>query len=171
MSNKVVYTLDACAHRFGLASLKFNFRGVGASGGEHDQARGETDDCLHLSQWMAEAFGALPLLLAGFSFGGFVALRAANRLCPAALITVAPPLRGYMEGMDQPPRPDCPWRIIHSRDDDVVSFEECRQASGLYQPPPDWHVVDDAGHFFHGKLDLVRTATNDFLQQHWPTMG
>src|SRR5687767_11542380 len=51
LSNKVVYTLASCALQAGLAAVRFDFRGVGASGGTHDEGRGETADTLTVVEW------------------------------------------------------------------------------------------------------------------------
>lgn len=99
MQNKVVSTLVAAAHDCGMASLRFNFRGVGSSGGTHDEGRGETRDCVQLGEQLREQLGAQPLVLAGFSFGGFVALSAVATLQPEALITVAPAWRYFDDGI------------------------------------------------------------------------
>ena len=79
MSNKVVYTLASTAGKAGLATLRFNFRGVGKSTGVHDEGRGETEDTVWLAAaWRAAVNARLgheaPLVLAGFSFGAFVSL-------------------------------------------------------------------------------------------------
>src|SRR3954447_6700062 len=82
MDNKVVQTLARALLQLGWHSVRFNFRGIGASAGTWDEGRGEVDDALAVvAAFRAEA-GASPgpLLLAGFSFGGYVAAEAANRL-------------------------------------------------------------------------------------------
>src|SRR6476620_6198205 len=85
LDNKVVQTLARAFAQLGLRSVRFNFRGIGASEGAWDGGRGEVDDALavigayrHGAE--AEAARALPLVLAGFSFGGYVAAEAARRL-------------------------------------------------------------------------------------------
>jgi len=84
LDNKVVQTVARACLELGWASVRFNFRGIGASEGAWDEGRGEVDDALAvLSAWRAnDEFAGLPLLLAGFSFGGFVAVEAAQRLHP-----------------------------------------------------------------------------------------
>src|SRR5690349_18327595 len=79
MDNKVVQTLARAFVQSGWAALRFNFRGVGASEGAHDEGRGETDDLLALVEAQASQG---PLALAGFSFGSFVATRAVEALWP-----------------------------------------------------------------------------------------
>ena len=84
MDNKVVQTLARAFVQLGWRSVRFNFRGIGGSGGTWDEGRGEVDDALAvLAAFRArQADAALPFLLAGFSFGGYVAAEAASRLPP-----------------------------------------------------------------------------------------
>lgn len=168
MGNKVVYTLASIALKQGLVALRFNFRGVGHSQGTHDSARGETEDCLRAVDWLRERAPGLPLLLAGFSFGAFVSLNAATRARPAALVSIAPPFGRYFEDAPNPPHPGCPWLAVHSRDDDVVAYDETVQILNRYEPAPELVSVDGAGHFFHGRLDTLQNAVGVFLDRHWP---
>lgn len=168
MSNKVVYTLASCALRQGLVSLKFNFRGVGRSQGQHDAARGETADVVTVVEWLRAQCPDQPLLLAGFSFGAFVSLNAASRVHPAALVSIAPPFGRYFDDAPNPPLPGCPWLVVHSRDDDTVSYAETAQVLAGYVPAPERVTVDGAGHFFHGRLQDIQDAVLPFLDRHWP---
>jgi alpha/beta superfamily hydrolase len=76
MHNKVVYQTAKTIHRFGLPVVRFNFRGVGLSEGTHDEGVGEKDDVLAVIDFLAGEYAGVPLLLAGFSFGSWVGLRA-----------------------------------------------------------------------------------------------
>src|SRR5258706_15142715 len=93
MDNKVVTTLARAFVESGAATFRFNFRGVGASHGAHDEGRGETDDMLRVIEHARATLGGLPLKLAGFSFGGAVATRASGRADFDALVLVAPGFR------------------------------------------------------------------------------
>ena len=86
LDHKVVQTIARACLELGWASVRFNFRGVGASQGVWDEGRGEVDDALAVIEaWRGRGdFTGLPLLLGGFSFGGFVAVEAAHRLGPEA---------------------------------------------------------------------------------------
>lgn len=170
MSNKVVYALASTAAKAGLVTLRFNFRGVGKSTALHDEGRGETDDTVWLAEQLREALPAgLPLILAGFSFGAFVALKAAPRAQAAGLMSVAPPFSLtraiYADGEGPPPHPACPWAVIHSRDDDTVAYADTAGVLAQYQPPPQLTTVDGAGHFFHGRLGEVGEAFNGLLDR------
>lgn len=168
LSNKVVYTLASCAQKTGLAALRFNFRGVGNSQGHFDNAVGETDDLLACVDWLARRLPDQPLLLAGFSFGAYVALKGAARRRPRALVTVSIPFGRYVQAETDPPHPRCPWLAVHSRDDDVVAYDDTRSHLDRYDPPPQRVVLDGAGHFYHRHLGQLQAAVLPFLRAQWP---
>lgn len=165
LSNKVTYQLASTALKAGLIAARFNFRGVGKSAGEHDGGRGETDDTLAVMTWLRAQRPGLKLLLAGFSFGAFVSLKAAAAGKPDLLVSIAPPFR-YFEGEARPPRPACPWLVVHGRDDEVVDYGETRAALAGYEPPAELVTLDAVGHFFHGKLGELDLAVGDFIRRH-----
>src|SRR3984957_10493365 len=110
MDNKVVTTVARALQETGLPTLRFNFRGVGASAGEFDQGVGETDDADAVASWGAQRWPGRTLVIAGFSFGGYVALRLAQRRVPRHLITIAPALELFGAfGMAAPP---APWLVV-----------------------------------------------------------
>jgi alpha/beta superfamily hydrolase len=82
MQNKVVHTIGRACQEFGMPTVRFNFRGVGASAGHYDEGRGETQDALAVIAWGRARWPASPLILAGFSFGAMIALRAPRRRRP-----------------------------------------------------------------------------------------
>lgn len=167
LTNKVTYTLASCALKAGYATARFNFRGVGKSEGTHDAGRGETDDTLAVVAWLRQQLPGLPLLLAGFSFGAFVSLKAAAQAAPTVQVSIAPPFK-YFAGEPLPPRPPGAWLVVHGRDDEVVDFEETRVVLERYAPPPELVVPDGVGHFFHGRLDELGRAVGPFLERHRP---
>lgn len=161
MNNKVVYTISRAFHERGAATIRFNFRGVGASAGEFDDGRGETQDALAVIAEGRRRFPGAGLWLAGFSFGGVVAMHAAARAAPERLVTVAPAVAG-LTPIDLP---DCPWLIVQGEVDDVVDPEAVRDwvASLHRTPAPVFTGVPGAEHFFHGKLPELRQAVTQFL--------
>lgn len=170
MTNKVAYTLASCALKSGMMALRFNFRGVDGSEGHYDGARGEVEDTLAAVEWMRRQFPDQPLLLAGFSFGAYVALKSAGSAQPSWLVTASLPLgriRGSF-GEDKneplPGRPDCPWLTVHSRDDEVVEYADTQRHLQHYQPPPQMETLDGAGHFYHGRLGDLQRVVLPFLQ-------
>jgi len=151
MDNKVVQTLARAALQLGLRSVRFNFRGVGESAGSWDDGRGEIDDALAVITARRDA--ALPLLLAGFSFGGFVAAQAASRLDsalkPKRLVLIAP-----STVKQQVPAVPPDTVVIHGEADDVVPLSATLDWARPQVLPV--IVVPAVGHFFHGQLALLR---------------
>ena len=91
LDNKVVYTLARAANDLDAIAVRFNFRGVGRSGGQFGQGVGEVDDLLAVVAWARSEYPDKPLHLAGFSFGSGVALRGHVAVDAASLLLVAPP--------------------------------------------------------------------------------
>ncbi|UCE03926.1 MAG: alpha/beta hydrolase [Candidatus Latescibacterota bacterium] len=103
MHTKALYRAGQALVESGLAVLRFNFRGVGRSAGAFAAGVGELEDARSAYQWLAAHYADRPLLLGGFSFGAWVALRlAAAGGVAQALLALAPPLELY----DFPP----PWQ-------------------------------------------------------------
>ena len=75
LHNKVVHAAAEALVAAGLPTLRFNFRGVGGSGGAHDNGRGEQGDLQAVLDHVEARFPGRPLVLAGYSFGAYVALR------------------------------------------------------------------------------------------------
>jgi alpha/beta superfamily hydrolase len=162
MDNKVVTTLARALHDVGIPSLRFNFRGVGASAGAFDQGNGETADANAIADYGAARWPDKSLVLAGFSFGGYVALRLALTRSTARLITVAPAIQRF--DVTQNGVPDCPWLVVQGDADDVVDPQAViGWAQGLV-PPPRLVVLPGVGHFFHGHLHELRDAVIDSIR-------
>jgi alpha/beta superfamily hydrolase len=154
MHNKVVHTLARALQELGCATLRFNYRGVGASFGSYADGIGETLDALAAVEYLRARFAGLPLTLAGFSFGGAVALRAAQSAAPMRLITVAPAVdRVSVDGLA---RPTGAWLIIQGDADEVVDAQHVRQWAARFVPPPQFALLPGVGHFFHGALAQLR---------------
>jgi alpha/beta superfamily hydrolase len=160
MDNKVVYTLARTFAGLGMAALRFNFRGVGESEGSYDEGRGEVDDALAAAAVLRERWPKTDLVVAGFSFGAAVAVRAAQRLDPLALVTVAPPIERLAP---DEALPQCPWLIIHGENDELIGIDAVVAWLNTRPPGPALDVVAGADHFFHGKLGDVRAAVETFV--------
>jgi alpha/beta superfamily hydrolase len=168
MQNKVVHTLARAMQELGAATVRFNFRGVGASSGTHDEGRGEIDDAVAVAGWARAQWRCERLWLAGFSFGAAVALAAAPRLSPQRLVTVAPPV-GRLGPDRRPPRPQASWLIVQGDVDEVVDAGEVARWAAGYEPPPELVEVEGAEHFFHGRLTELRELVKGFLER--PAQG
>jgi len=160
LDNKVTYTLARSLNRLGMPALRFNFRGVGTTAGEHDEGRGETADVIELLAWLKATWPQAELWLAGFSFGGMVAMRAATQADIAQLITVAPATR-YLP--DDSTAPSCPWLLLHGEADDVVDLDETRTWLRNHNAKPVIETFPETGHFFHGQLTTMR----DRILEHY----
>lgn len=166
LTNKVTYTLASCALKAGMVAARFNFRGVGKSEGIHDEGRGETQDTLAVVDWLRAQLPQAPLLLAGFSFGAFVSLKAAEHARPALQVSIAPPF-DYFGSEPLPPRPKAPWLVVHGRDDDVVDYAQTQAALERYEPKPELVTLDGVGHFFHGRLGELEQAVSGFIRREF----
>ncbi len=161
MQNKVVHTLARAGHELGLATLRFNYRGVGKSEGGYDEGDGETDDLLAVIDWLDDRFPAIPLWLAGFSFGAYVAMRASNQRPVQQLITVAPAVNLVrFEGLKTP---DCAWLLLQGKEDEIVPYQEVIDWVGKLTTPPETVYFDGVSHFFHGQLVNLRQTLIDKL--------
>ena len=151
LDNKVVQTLARALLEQGYLALRPNFRGVGASEGSHDEGRGEPDDLAAVLAWGRREFGELPLVLAGFSFGGFVQACVAKRLHPQPhqLVLIAPAAGRY----DVPHVPHNTL-VVHGEHDDVIPLADVMEWARPQHLPIT--VLPEAGHFFHGRLNQLK---------------
>ena len=166
MDNKVVTTLARAAHDLSCPSVRFNFRGVGTSAGTYDEGRGEVDDALAVIEWARGRWPDARLWLAGFSFGGVVALRAASRVGAgsiARLVTVAPALGRGFGSPENVPVPACPWLVVQGDADDVVDPQLVIDWASRLAPAPQVAVLPGVGHFFHGQLGELQQQVLAFL--------
>lgn len=160
MLNKVVSTLQRTARDAGYTTLRFNYRGTGASEGAHDMGLGEVDDAESATNWLRARYPDLPLVILGFSFGGFVAAALAGRLeardeTVAKLFMVAPAVMRLPEGMELSTQSS--MTIIQPDADEVIAPEEVYAWSqGYAERPHELLKVAECGHFFHGKLTDLR---------------
>lgn len=162
LHNKVVHTLMRAARDQGASTVRFNFRGVGKSIGEHDDGRGETADCLAVIDWARRELGDLPLWVMGFSFGGYVAAAAASQLqqWPQRLVLVAPSVE-RMPFADLMPLAG-PATVLMGEADEVVASEAVfDMLEG--QPGVDMQRFAATGHFFHGKLVELKAVAERSL--------
>ena len=156
MDNKVVSTLAKAMRDLGIPSLRFNFRGVGASAGVFDEGRGETEDAQAIATWGAERWPGRQLILAGFSFGAYVALRLAGQRPTSRLITIAPPVQRF--DFSRLNLPTCPWLIVQGDADEVVDPRGVFDWVDGLASKPQLIVMPGVGHFFHGRLNELRDA-------------
>lgn len=153
LDNKVAQMLARSFVQLGYRAVRFNFRGVGASEGRWDEGRGEIDDALAVIA--GERDPALPLALAGFSFGAYVASQAARRLAedgePAERLVLVGPATQNFEVAPVPPD----TIVVHGEADEVVPLQATLEWARPQHLPV--VVVPGVGHFFHGQLTLLKS--------------
>lgn len=159
--NKVVTTLARAFRDLGCHTLRPNFRGVGASEGEHDRGHAETDDLLAVHDYAVARFGPeRPVFLAGFSFGAYVTTRLAKRLVeagtPARRLVLVGTAAGFIDGdrhyATEAVAPDT--IVIHGAEDTTVPLANALAWAEPLELPV--AVIPGADHFFHRKLPIIR---------------
>ena len=173
MHNKVVYQVARTLDRLGIASLRFNFRGVGLSTGEHDRGRGEGDDVKAAIEFLAAEFPGVPMLLAGFSFGAWVGLRigCADKHVNE-LIGLGVPVNDskfdYLAACSKPKL------LISGEKDQFCSPENLNKVVDSLpagsRSVTNVVIVPGVDHFFTGKLDEVDSAVAGWLIAHHPEL-
>ena len=159
MENKVVTTLAKTFAELGFVALRFNFRGVGASEGAYDEGNGEVDDAIAVIKYGLHEYGDLPLILSGFSFGGYVQARAAQSLHPRRLVLVAPAV-----GRFAMPSVPVDTLVIHGDQDEVVPLDKVIQWANPQHLPI--VIMPGVGHLFHGRLiELKEIVRQHFIEQ------
>lgn len=161
MYNAVVEAVAVALRAAGLATLRFNFRGVGKSGGKHARGEGEVEDALGAIAYLASYLkGEGPIGICGYSFGGMVALRA-GRAEPrvAALAGIAPVVDpvDVMAGWAKPK-----LFVIGSRDEWVEPPQLARLVATMPEPK-ELRYIEGADHFFFGYEQEVAQHVASFF--------
>jgi len=152
MDNKVAQTLARTFAALGYVSIRFNFRGIGASEGVFDNGVGETEDALaalaHAQREFA-AVAATPPVLAGFSFGAYVQTLVAHRVSAERMVLVGPAIKRFPVEVVPPGT-----IVIHGEQDDVVPLADVFDWARPQNLPV--VVFPGCGHFFHGRLGQLQ---------------
>ena len=165
MDNKVAATLARTFVALDYVAARFNFRGVGASAGMHDEGQGETDDMLIMLEHMQARYPGLPVALAGFSFGTFVQARLQQRLMAEGRPAERLVLVGTAAGKWDVPNVPADTILIHGEVDDTITLTQVLD----WARPQDIAVIviPGADHFFHRKLGHIK----NFVIQLWRHAG
>lgn len=163
-TNKVIQTAAKALSQMGFHCYLPNLRGTGNSAGTHDYGRGETEDCIAVIDFArAQHPQAAQFVLAGFSFGGYVATFAAQQREPDLLLLIGAAVGHY--DATQTPAPYVPnvhkTLMIHGADDEVVALAKPLQWAAAQNLPV--IVLPESSHFFHGKLIQLRDTINRFV--------
>jgi len=156
LHNKVVTMAARAVRELGVATVRFNFRGVGRSEGAFDDGVGELEDLATVVAWVRSQRPEAVLWLIGFSFGAYVSLKASQALQPQVLVSIAPPTgRGWdFAGVQPPPR----WLVVQGNDDEIVDPQSVFDWLDSIDAPHTLVRMPDTSHFFHRKLIDLRGA-------------
>ena len=166
MHNKVVFNAMKALSSFGFPVLRFNFRGAGLSEGQHDEGRGEIDDVRTAIDWLDESFG-LPIIFAGFSFGAATGLRAS---CPddrvVGVISLGTPVAAEGRSYTYSFLAQCgkPKLFVSGSRDQYGPVANLEQVVSIAAEPKKLVLVEDADHFFEGKVPIMRSAIEDWVR-------
>jgi len=160
---KVLHRVAKALEEQGIAVLRFNFRGVGRSGGTHDDGRGEQDDARAALGELEHRFHGIPLLIGGLSFGAVVSLRvgiADSRV--QAMISLGYPLRmagapAILESLNKPSL------FIQGENDEFGAGESVREAVQSLAGPVSAEIVRGSDHLFTGHLNEVHAAVREWV--------
>lgn len=163
LHNKVVFRAARGLESANVATLRFNFRGVGASGGKHEEGEGEQDDVVAAIDWARRYHPGKKLMVGGFSFGAWVATRAACEIPDvAALFLIGTPVNkydfGYLLSCDKP------MLFLHGTQDE---FGDVEKVDSVVQAVRNGEsvVVTGADHFFTKNLDAVEETMRSWAEE------
>ena len=166
MHNKVVFQSAKSIDALGIPVLRFNFRGAGLSEGVHDRAIGEQGDVAAALQFLIAEFPAVPLLVAGFSFGSVVGLRVG---CQTPQVTNLIALGLPVNNTDASFLFECPKSklFVHGSNDEHGSLKKIEELVPTLPGENRLVVVPGVDHFFTGKLNEVDQAITGWLTERF----
>lgn len=157
MHNKVVHRVAASLFGMGVAVLRFNFRGAGASEGAHDRGDGEREDARVALEYMRLRYPSARRWIAGFSFGSWVASRlAASEADSEQMLLIAPPV--HTQTFEEMRTSAVPKLIVQGTADDICRPENLARVFPEWAEPKRLIEVAGASHFFDKKLAQLGEA-------------
>jgi alpha/beta superfamily hydrolase len=165
MHTKAVYRAAQALNEAGLAALRFNFRGVGASTGSHADGIGEREDARAALDWLAERHPGLPLVAGGFSFGSMVALTVgADDPRVVALLGLGLPIErdeaydfSFLADVDKP------VLVVQGENDEFGSGERLAGHLAPLGPHITLARVPGADHYFGERIDEMKRAVREYF--------
>jgi uncharacterized protein len=164
MHNKVIYQAAKSLDALGIPVLRFNFRGAGLSAGTHDNGQGESGDVQAAIAFLASEFPQVPILIGGFSFGSSVGLRAgcADERVSELLGLGIPVNNSSFEYLESCAKPKL---IIQGTNDEHGAREKVEEVVTRMAGETRLVFVQDADHFFVGRLDKVDEAITEWMTE------
>jgi alpha/beta superfamily hydrolase len=166
MHNKVVFRAASALSEAGLVTLRINFRGVGQSTGEHDEGRGEVEDAQAAVAYLTGQYTEKPLTLCGFSFGSRVGMEVGIRDERVRdLVSIGTPVDKY----DFSFLKSCvkPILFVHGDRDEFGAAEHVRALAASLPAEAEARVriIENADHFFEGRLDEMKRAITEWIEE------
>jgi alpha/beta superfamily hydrolase len=163
LHNKVVFRAARGLEAANVATLRFNFRGVGTSAGTHDEGDGEQSDVMAAIDWMVKKHPGKKLFVGGFSFGSWVASRVACELSYVdAIFLIGTPVNKY--DFSYLRHCEKPMLLLHGTQDEhgeLAKFEklvpQIRNAESV--------IVTGADHFFTKQIDAVEETIRGWAEE------
>lgn len=164
MHNKVVYRAADGLLDAGLVALRFNFRGVGNSTGEHDDGTGELEDIKDALDYLSENYPNQPITLAGFSFGSYTGGQVAiedERI--VRFISIGTPVDKY--DFSHLKNLEVPTLFVHGDSDEFGSVENLNKLVAQVSEDTNttYVVFEGCGHFFDDHLTQLKNAIHDWV--------
>lgn len=163
MNNPVVETVQRAFQQRGYASLRFNFRGVGSSQGNHDNGIGEQDDVRAAIAYV-ENRNVRSVDLAGYSFGAWVnsGVAADGRTSIRSMVMISPPV-GFIEFENISALTSLKLVVTGSKDD-IAPAEQIRDLLPAWNPDAQFEIIDGCDHFYSGHLEELESILTRYLQ-------
>ena len=163
LHNKVVFRIARGLRRAGAVVLRFNFRGVGKSEGEHAHLTGEIEDARAALDWLRERYPALPFALAGFSFGARVVTRLVSSGASDAQWVLAAGFPTRMGDAEYLQHCAVPKIFVQSTHDQFGPRPEFEALYATFAEPKQIRWIEAADHFFAGSLDELEEAVRSLV--------
>jgi alpha/beta superfamily hydrolase len=163
LHNKVVFRAARGLEAANVATLRFNFRGVGASGGKHEGGEGELEDVNAAIEWAKRKHPGKKLLVGGFSFGSWVATRAAcERPDVDAVFLIGTPVNkydfGYLRHCEKP------MLFIHGTQDEYGDVQKLEKLVPLVRNAESV-IITGADHFFTKQLEVLEETLRGWVEE------
>lgn len=164
MHNKVVFRAAKAATQVDAPALRFNFRGVGRSGGEYGGGVGERDDARAALDYLVTRFPQAPVAMMGFSFGSVVALAVGSTDARVnSLVGIGLPVNSvdfhFLQKVQKPKL------LVQGTQDQFGSCENMKKLFSSLKAPKRLRFVEDADHFVTGKLVELQLEVREFLRE------
>jgi len=170
LHNPVIFHADRELNRRGLTTLRFNFRGVEGSDGQHDEGRGEVGDLGAAAGWLRALVPGKPLVLVGYSFGSHCAVtEALQDPTTAGVIAIGLPVRIWpFNDLETLRRP---LAVVQGTNDEFGSIEEVEAVIARARPAGRLYRIEGASHLFPGRAAEVATVVAGAVDDVFQALG